>query len=71
MSTLPDMRDMPIPAEMKLEPTRTDMTVSVGYVCAAAIVIVMLCKDGAVAIAAAAGVAGTLAGISFIKRSVS
>lgn len=39
-----------------------------GYLCATAIVIAMLYFDGAVAIATAAGVAGSMAGLTYLQR---
>lgn len=64
--TIPDIRDLP---GLKHEKRSLDNNFKecVGYICASVIVIFMLYFDGEVAIAAAAGVAGTLAGINFLK----
>jgi len=61
MSTVPDLRDMPIPTAPK-------GYTPIGYVCATVIVCVMLCLDGVVAIATASAVAGTMVGITVWNR---
>lgn len=62
MSTVPDVRDLPITA-----PARAPST-SMGYICATIIVIAMLYFDGIVALTAAGAVAGAIVGIKIAQR---
>ena len=66
MSTIPDIRALPFDEDV-FEKKYIDQS-AIGYVCATIICCVMLYFDGAVAVACAAGVAGSIAGISATRR---
>lgn len=72
---IPDLRDIEGIDELIDELTelrnkeRKISRLNLGYVCATAICIVMLYFDGAVAVATAAGVAGTMAGLTHLAKT--
>lgn len=70
MSTIPDMRDIPL-GELEL-PKRSispgEVKQCIGYICASAVCICALLIDGIVALSISGAVAGAMVGIEIGKR---
>lgn len=64
MSTIPDLRDLPI-----VSVTKSEIVQCVGELSAAAIAVCLIIFDGEIGLAAAIGIGGTLAGINLTKRT--